>query len=56
METIIFHIDVNSAFLSWTALSLLEQGNTTDLREIPAIIGGDIKKRHMLLHWYAFGF
>lgn len=46
METIIFHIDVNSAFLSWTALSLLEQGNTTDLREIPAIIGGDIKKRH----------
>ncbi|MBR4984045.1 MAG: DNA polymerase IV, partial [Lachnospiraceae bacterium] len=46
MENIIFHIDVNSAFLSWTALSLLEQGNTTDLREIPAIIGGDIKKRH----------
>ena len=46
MESIIFHIDVNSAFLSWTALSLLEQGETTDLREIPAIIGGDIKKRH----------
>ena len=46
MEAIIFHIDVNSAFLSWTALSLLEQGETTDLREIPAIIGGDIKKRH----------
>ena len=46
MESIIFHIDVNSAFLSWTALSLLEQGETTDLREIPAIIGGDVKKRH----------
>ena len=46
MESIIFHIDVNSAFLSWTALSLLEQGETTDLREIPAIIGGDIQKRH----------
>ena len=46
MESLIFHIDVNSAFLSWTALSLLEQGETTDLREIPAIIGGDIKKRH----------
>lgn len=46
MNSIIFHIDVNSAFLSWTALSLLEQGETTDLREIPAIIGGDINKRH----------
>lgn len=46
MDSIIFHIDVNSAFLSWTALSLLEQGETTDLREIPAIIGGDIQKRH----------
>ena len=46
MTPIIFHIDVNSAFLSWTALSLLEQGNTTDLREIPAIVGGDISKRH----------
>lgn len=46
MEPIIFHIDVNSAFLSWTALSLLEQGETTDLREIPSIIGGDIQKRH----------
>ena len=46
MDSIIFHIDVNSAFLSWTALSLLEQGETTDLREIPAIIGGDVQKRH----------
>ena len=46
MDSIIFHIDVNSAFLSWTALSLLEQGESLDLREIPAIIGGDIHKRH----------
>ena len=46
MSSIIFHIDVNSAFLSWTALSLLEQGNATDLREIPSIIGGDQEKRH----------
>lgn len=45
-ERIIFHIDVNSAFLSWTALSLLEEGSHTDLREIPSIIGGDIAKRH----------
>ena len=46
MNSIIFHIDVNSAFLSWTALSLLEQGNSVDLRQIPSIIGGDIQKRH----------
>lgn len=46
MEPIIFHIDVNSAFLSWTALDLLEQGETIDLREIPSIIGGDQQKRH----------
>ncbi|MBR5597644.1 MAG: DNA polymerase IV [Lachnospiraceae bacterium] len=46
MESIIFHIDVNSAFLSWTALSLLEQGESIDLREIPSIIGGDKEQRH----------
>ncbi len=46
MESIIFHIDVNSAYLSWSALSLLEKGAKTDLREIPSIIGGDIEKRH----------
>lgn len=46
MDSIIFHIDVNSAFLSWTALTLLEQGETVDLREIPSIIGGDRMKRH----------
>ena len=49
MKHIIFHIDVNSAFLSWTALSLLEQGDTTDLREIASIIGGDKEKRHGII-------
>lgn len=46
MNPIIFHIDVNSAFLSWTALELLKNGSTTDLRDIPSIIGGDQSKRH----------
>lgn len=46
MDTIIFHIDVNSAYLSWTALERLKQGETTDLRLIPSIIGGDMEKRH----------
>ncbi len=43
---IIFHIDVNSAFLSWEALRLLENGYETDIRTIPSIIGGDRQKRH----------
>lgn len=46
MSTIFFHIDVNSAFLSWSAIRLLETGSSVDLRTIPAIIGGDIEKRH----------
>jgi len=45
-DRIIFHIDVNSAFLSWTALDLLRAGEETDLRLIPSIIGGDTSKRH----------
>ena len=45
-ESIIFHIDVNSAFLSWTALARLEQGDSVDLRTIPAIVGGDTSTRH----------
>lgn len=46
MENIIFHIDVNSAYLSWTAVKLLRQGNSVDIRTIPCIIGGDKEKRH----------
>lgn len=46
MEPIIFHIDVNSAFLSWSALDQLEQGNPVDLRLVPSIVGGDMAKRH----------
>lgn len=45
-ENIIFHIDVNSAFLSWTALAYLEEGHEIDLRDIPSIVGGDTSKRH----------
>ncbi len=45
MEKVIMHIDVNNAFLSWTALYLLEQGYQTDIRNIEAIIAGDPKKR-----------
>ncbi|MDO5690147.1 MAG: DNA polymerase IV [Tissierellia bacterium] len=42
----IFHIDVNSAYLSWEAAYQLQHGATLDLRTIPSIVGGDIEKRH----------
>lgn len=42
----IFHIDVNSAFLSWSAIRRLQAGDTLDLRAVPSIIGGDREKRH----------
>ena len=38
---IIFHVDVNNAYLSWTAVYLLEHGYDKDIREIPSVIGGD---------------
>lgn len=41
MENIIMHIDVNNAFLSWTAIELLEQGYKYDIRNSYAVIGGD---------------
>ena len=40
MDRIIFHVDVNSAFLSWESTRRLKTGQT-DLREVPAIVGGD---------------
>lgn len=43
---LIFHIDVNSAFLSWSALAKLQAGDEVDLRLIPSIVGGDMAKRH----------
>lgn len=45
MEKQILHIDVNNAFLSWTAVEMLKQGSQIDIRNIPAIIGGDESKR-----------
>lgn len=46
MDKIIFHIDVNSAFLSWEAIyRLAHLGGKSDLREIPSAVGGDIRMR-----------
>ena len=46
MNRIIFHIDVNSAYLSWEAAYRLQHGAEIDLRDIPSIVGGDQEKRH----------
>lgn len=46
-DTIIYHIDVNAAFLSWQAcydISINE--NAQDIRTIPAVIGGNQEERH----------
>ena len=43
----IFHVDANSAFLSWSAsyrVNIL--GDRTDLRNVASIVGGDQEKRH----------
>jgi DNA polymerase-4 len=45
MERIIFHVDVNNAFLSWSALEMLKNGSKIDIRTIPAVVGGDEKER-----------
>lgn len=46
MDNIFMHIDVNNAYLSWTAVDLLNRGYKIDIRNIEAIIGGDESKRH----------
>ena len=45
MERIILHIDVNNAFLSWSAIDLLNKGAKYDIRNSYAVIGGDEKAR-----------
>lgn len=50
MKNIIFHIDVNSAFLSWEAVyRLAHKGGRLDLREVASAVGGDISMRHGII-------
>ena len=49
-QRLIFHIDVNSAFLSWTAVKRLQEDpSSVDLRTIPSAVGGDRKTRHGII-------
>lgn len=43
-DRLIFHIDVNSAFLSWEATWRVLNGEA-DIREIPSVVGGNPKSR-----------
>lgn len=46
-DKIIFHVDVNSAFLSWSAVKKLrDEPGSVDLRTIPSAVGGDVQTRH----------
>ena len=50
MERLIFHIDVNNAFLSWEAAYRIHHLNgTQDLREMDAVIGGDMENRRGII-------
>ena len=47
MKRIIFHVDVNSAFLSWEACYRIHHlGGKQDLRKLVSAVGGDREKRH----------
>lgn len=46
MGQIIMHIDVNSAFLSWTAAYEQQMGIDRDIRTVPSVIGGNEQNRH----------
>lgn len=50
LDRIIFHIDVNSAFLSWEAVyRLAHKGGRADLREMASAVGGDVALRHGII-------
>lgn len=49
-ERVIFHVDANSAFLSWSAAYRVKVlGETEDLRDIPSVVAGDKASRHSII-------
>ena len=49
-ERVIFHVDANSAFLSWTAVYKVKVlGEERDIREIPSVVAGDKASRHSII-------
>ncbi|MBR1487350.1 MAG: DNA polymerase IV [Bacteroidales bacterium] len=48
MHRIIFHIDVNSAFLSWSAVKMIREG-LPDIRLVPSVVSGDPSDRRSII-------
>lgn len=49
-QRVIFHVDANSAFLSWSAVYRLKVlKETMDLREVPSVVAGDKENRHGII-------
>ena len=49
-ERVIFHVDANSAFLSWSAAYRVKVlGETEDLRNVPSVVAGDKESRHSII-------
>lgn len=48
-DRIIYHVDVNSAFLSWSAAEAIRRGSRLDIREVPSAVGGDVESRHGII-------
>ena len=48
MKRVIFHIDVNSAFLSWSAVKILAEGGS-DIRLVPSVVSGDPSDRRSII-------
>ena len=49
MERIVLHIDVNSAFLSWSAVKLLKEGNKKDIRNEISVVSGRESTRNGII-------
>lgn len=47
-KRVIFHIDVNSAFLSWAAVKILSEGGP-DIRLVPSVVSGDPSDRRSIV-------
>ncbi len=49
-QRVIFHVDANSAFLSWSAAYRVKVlGEEKDLREVPSVVAGDKENRHGII-------
>ncbi len=49
-DRVIFHVDANSAFLSWTAAYQVKVlGMEQDIREVPSVVAGDKASRHSII-------